>query len=181
MPKRENEAPRDVHDDASHCSSAPPAGSTAPDHAFHTQCTASDRDNQPPSKKQRRQDDASDNPGEQQQPTQPQLPQIVWERQRRQYDASDNPGEQQQPTPPQLPQIVGRDERGWVMIDGPPQGPNRWRLYKVNVGGKPLTLCAQIGHVMRVYVNPDPDIRALDEWQTPAGQGERIRVGNPVD
>ena len=51
----------------------------------------------------------------------------------------------------------------------------------VNVGGEPLTLCAQIGHVMRVYVNPDPDIRALDEWQTPAGQGERIRVGNPVD
>ena len=86
--------------------------------------------------------------------------------QRRQYDASDNPGEQQQPPPPQLPQMVGRDERGWLMIDVPPNVPGRHMMYKLKVGGKLLTLCPQEAHVMRVELNPDPDITAFDEWQT---------------
>ena len=66
-----------------------------------------------------------------------------------------------------LPSIIGRDERGWVMIDVP--ASERATIHEMTIGNKPIVLVAQPHHVMRVYVNPDPDITQMDEWEVPAG------------
>ena len=62
------------------------------------------------------------------------------------------------------------------MIDVPAGGT----IYKMTIRNKPLELCAQPNHTMRVYVNTDPDITQLDEWEVPAGSGNRMLIGSPL-
>ena len=77
-----------------------------------------------------------------------------------------------------LPKIIGRDERGWVMIDVPAARNNT--IFETTIGNKPLQLVAHTNHTMRVYVNPDPDITQPDEWESPAGSGNRMWIGSPL-
>ena len=62
------------------------------------------------------------------------------------------------------------------MIDVPAATNNT--IFKTTIGNKPLELVAHTNHTMRVYVNPD--ITQLDEWEVPAGSGNRMLIGSPL-
>ena len=71
---------------------------------------------------------------------------------------------------------TGVDERGWKVLDiGASRRPC---IFHVKIGAKHLKLVSQ-EQPMHVYVNPDTE--GLDEWEIPAGSGQVMCVGSPLE
>ena len=71
----------------------------------------------------------------------------------------------------------GRDTRGWAVIDVYPSKTPKVIITKID--GKHLELVSQAKGILRVYINPQKE--GFDEWELPAGSGNRVEVGSPPE